>query len=140
MTTVSRFEQPTIGTTGPKNRPVSLSPVRLLKEISILLNEASHWRRFNVMCRIAGIVFMLGGIRFAIGAFDYWKHPEKILNGPSASGSVMVDEISVAIVAFVIGLLVCTVKPYRPDLRTENQSSLPPANKKRSWWTGEPKG
>lgn len=104
-----------------------------------MLDAASHWRRFNAMCRVVGIWFMLGGIGFAFAAFDYWKHPENVLNVPSASGSVMVDAIAVAIVTFVIGVLITTVEPYRPDLRLDNQSGKTPLSNKRSWWTGEPK-
>lgn len=104
-----------------------------------MYNEAPHWRLVNRLARCFGIAAVLAGIAFAGTALHYIKHPDQAANVPSASGSAATDAIAVAVFALVIGVLFLLVKPYRPDLRKDNNALHAGPVQRFSWWSGEPK-
>jgi hypothetical protein len=73
----------------------------------------SHWKVFNALARIFGIMFCVAGAVFALSAHDAVGY-------------------GVAFFCIAVGVPFLLVRPYRPDLATNAAAS------RARWWTGNP--
>src|SRR5687767_2333136 len=93
---------------------------------------ALHFRVFNVLGRLFGLLAVVGGAGSAAWGLYYSLHPDLPTPGAAVSGSFAVDHLVIGAFCLIIGGAVLGVRPYRPDLTVS-------AGARRSWWTGEPK-
>jgi hypothetical protein len=89
-----------------------------------------HWRIFNVLLRIMGIWWFIGGTVFVLCGVYYTFTPAPknavFIFGPS------VDYTVIGVIVVLAAVFMLRVKPYRPDLGIATSS--------RRWLTGdEPK-
>ena len=87
-----------------------------------------HWRTFNVLARLTGIGFLVGGL---VGL-------SQILFANVAPGEYVVLTFGVSCFAVLVGVLMILVKPYRPDLDGYASAFRTTEARRRTWWTGEP--
>lgn len=92
--------------------------------------ETLHWRAFNIMARLFGLMALLAGSVFLCSAFI------TLDIGESVSNRDMTGDFLVGIFTFVIGIAFLKVAPYRPDLRVDKIDSPNASKSKLGWWTG----
>lgn len=105
--------------------------------------EVVHSRLVNLLVRLLGLAFTLGGL--ASGAWTIYfalrpEDPRRIT--PDGTDFVVVGGV-LSLIALVIGAALLSVRTYRPDLG-DSAWSLPgsasrDAQNTRNWWTGEPR-
>jgi len=86
-----------------------------------------HWRTFNLLLRIMGILWVLGGVGFILWSIYFLFEPAppnaNYLVGPA------VDYAVVGTFVIVVGVLCLKLEPYRPDLGAVEGPYR--------WWTGD---
>jgi hypothetical protein len=81
-----------------------------------------HWRVFNVVARLFGVLACLVALVFLLTALvEVWTH--RLAVSPLWFGIG-------AICLFPMGVAFLRVRPYRPDVKSDDRAG---------WWTGEPK-
>ena len=83
-----------------------------------------HWRIFNVLARVFGLGSIFTGFIAAASGVSAALHP------PAPNELGVVGCSVMAAFLLTIGVLFLRVRPYRPDVMSQEASS---------WWTGEPK-
>ena len=105
--------------------------------------ETRHWRTFNVMRRLFGLMALLVGSAFILqGPMERLGWAE----GPPLASAEVREGVIIGLIAIAIGAIACTLRPFRPDLGdpawasgTFYPPSPPPRGASRSWWTGDVK-
>ncbi len=107
-----------------------------------------HWRIFNVLVRIFGIMATCWGIIFFGAGIYYYFHPTKAKElaaygntspnyvNPDTLGGVVVINITIGFFCVLIGTAILLLRAFRPDQgdNVSSNSACP-----RNWWTVDPK-
>jgi hypothetical protein len=119
--------------------------------LSILrISDAEHWRVVNVMLRLGGFWFALGGLGFLAWGIYFYAAPG---SGVEEGGSWWVFA-GVGVFALAVGTSLLTRRAYRPDLGDQALSDqtrrwlaiyppaylpqpIPDPNERRTWWAGD---
>ena len=109
--------------------------------------ESRHWRVFNVIRRLTGLLATFNGAVLAIWGASLLLRPERTIDVqgvPSAAIWPKLVTLVVGIVAGVLGVLLVRARTYRPDLGdtswfVEPQVARRQLRSGRNWWTGDPK-
>jgi uncharacterized membrane protein len=93
--------------------------------------ETLHWRAFNIMARLFGLMALLAALGFLYSAFIQATDAAVSVSNMDATGYLLV-----AIFMLIVGIAFVKVAPYRPDLRVEKVDSTNATKSKVGWWTG----
>lgn len=96
--------------------------------------ETLHWRAFNIMARLFGLMALLTALGFLYSAFLQATDAAVSASNMDATGYLLV-----AIFMLIVGVAFVKVAPYRPDLRVEKVDSTNATQSKVGWWTGNQK-
>ena len=99
--------------------------------------ERNHWRFFNVLARLCGIGFIVGGGTIALRGIYLLTGVGSLSTGEASPGVA----VAVGLPVIVVGVVLLRLSPFRPDLGDSPFSfslSLHGSNAKRKWWTGDP--
>ena len=116
--------------------------------------EATHWRVFNIMARVFGLMAVAIAFGCLAWAAYFVVHPEAARNVETAGLPEGAVDAVVGAIAGTIAAFVLTRRPYRPDLgdaafsdqtlrwtrgSPSNWTQSTPRRESvgRSWWTGD---
>lgn len=98
--------------------------------------ERFHWRQFNRMNRIFGLLLVLFGFVFLAWGFYFVLNPDS----PIDRGGSVITYFAIGGFTLSLGVAFVRVKAFRPDLGDSYFGWLRDVhNANRSWWTGEPR-
>jgi hypothetical protein len=116
--------------------------------------DAAHWRRFNILIRLSGLMAVVFSLACLAGAVRFTVHPEQATNIEPPGQSVS-ENVVLGLAVALLAALVLTARPYRPDLGDRAFSDhslrwllgLPSGwerpkprhveSARRNWWTGD---
>lgn len=90
--------------------------------------ETLHWRAFNIMARLFGLMALLAALGFLCSAFLPGADAAVSVSNMDATGDLLV-----AIFMLIVGIAFVKVAPYRPDLRVEKVDSTNATKSKVDW-------
>jgi hypothetical protein len=108
--------------------------------------ETRHWQMYNVLRRAFGLMLLLNSAGFLANAAAALLGVGRLGALPNR-GTIVLVSLATSAGTGAIGVAVCRLRTYRPDLgdaawwsgREAQYEAARRPPEPRSWWTGEPR-